>query len=172
MVDDFELYDEPSFEALEFTALAQLCEPPSKNHVLQWIREIPDDAELDTQKSGKWLIFVSPDTVDDWWEIIKNRTEEGTLGAGAKVSTALGACLRGAKQHVICVYTKDYTDKEDVNRVRRALARDGIVWRIPYKRDYDTVRGSDKITYWADRSGLPGVAPSAGEAGRVRRKPR
>ncbi|MCW7075225.1 MAG: DUF1917 domain-containing protein [Candidatus Methanospirare jalkutatii] len=59
-----------------------------------------------TPRSGKWLIFVDPENVDEVWAKIKKAVEEGKLGDSAKVSTAKPNPLAGkSKAHVICVYT-------------------------------------------------------------------
>src|SRR5262249_15095683 len=41
-----------------------------------------------TENSGKWLVFVSAEQVDEAWAKIKCATEEGRLGFAAKVATA------------------------------------------------------------------------------------
>ena len=42
---------------------------------------------------------------------------------------------------VICVYTYDWTDEEDVMRIRQELRQLGITRKIPYKADEDTESG-------------------------------
>jgi len=46
-----------------------------------------------------------------------------------------------ANTKVICVYTYDWTDESDVMRVRAELRNLGIVSKIPYKSDDDTLNG-------------------------------
>lgn len=41
----------------------------------------------------------------------------------------------------MCVYTYDWTDEEDVMRVREELRKLGITRKIPYKSDEDTLAG-------------------------------
>jgi hypothetical protein len=96
--------------------------------------------------SGKWLIFVSVDNIDTVWEKIKLATESGLLGGGSKVSTAKpnpNAAISNMK--VICVYTYDYTDKEDVMRVRQELRKIGVISKIPYKTDNATRQGQYQV---------------------------
>jgi hypothetical protein len=95
-----------------------------------------------TAKSGKWLVFVPISQVDDVWAKIKHATEDGRLGDSAKVATAKpnpNASDRSKK--VICVYTYDWTDEEDVRRIRDELRVLGIASKIPYKTDRDTSAG-------------------------------
>ncbi len=100
-----------------------------------------------TPRSGKWLIFVDPENVDEVWAKIKKAVEEGKLGDSAKVSTAKPNPLAGkSKAHVICVYTYDWTDEKDVKRIREELRKLGITNKIPYKADEDTLKGKYRIT--------------------------
>ena len=95
-------------------------------------------------RSGKWLVFVSRENVDEVWEKIRNATEAGRLGTGSKVSTAKPSRLSSdpaKRTHVICVYTRDWTNRNDVMRVREELRKLGIINKIPYKADEDTLSG-------------------------------
>jgi len=94
-----------------------------------------------TPRSGKWLVFVRPEDVDEVWARIRKAVEEGRLGHAAKVATAAPNPLARPGRRVICVYTYDWTDEADVRRVREELRRLGITWKIPYKADEDTRRG-------------------------------
>ncbi|MCE9591487.1 MAG: DUF1917 domain-containing protein [Planctomycetes bacterium] len=96
-----------------------------------------------TERGGKWLIFVPVMNLDAVWAKIKDATEKGLLGGSAKAATAMPN--RNAKNpdtKVICVYTYDWTDEEDVRRIRGTLRELGIVTKIPYKADNDTHAGS------------------------------
>ena len=42
---------------------------------------------------------------------------------------------------MICVYTYDWTDEEDVRRIREVLRELGFVKKIPYKADQETRAG-------------------------------
>lgn len=46
---------------------------------------------------------------------------------------------------VICVFTYDSTDKEDVMRIRKELRKIGIEARIPYKTDNTTKQGKYSV---------------------------
>ncbi|KAG6850184.1 hypothetical protein C0991_010684 [Blastosporella zonata] len=99
--------------------------------------------------SGKWLIYAKPHQIDDLWSrivtaVIAN-APAGT-GASAKVSPA-----REGEPHVICVYVDDYSDAEKVGRVRDALRRVGVRWRIGFKPDIYTHLGIYKENEWRIR---------------------
>jgi hypothetical protein len=99
------------------------------------------------RRSGKWLIFVDPKNVDEVWAKIKKATEEGKLGDDVKVATAKPNPLAGKSgANVICVYTYDWTDEKDVKRVREELRKLGVVNKIPYKSDEDTLSGKYRVT--------------------------
>ena len=117
---------------------------PSKVTDVYWIfaeRRMGQYPEA-TMYSGKWLIFVSLGRLDAVWRKIKYATENGQLGPESKTATAKPNSLAGkSKQKVICVYTYDWTDDQDVKRTRDELKNLGIVWKIPYKTDQDTLDG-------------------------------
>ena len=122
---------------------------PSKVTDVYWIYAIRKKGKYPkaTPRSGKWLIFVDPENVDEVWAKIKKAVEEGKLGDSAKVSTAKPNPLAGkSRAHVICVYTYDWTDENDVKRIREELRNLGITNKIPYKADEDTLKGKYRIT--------------------------
>ena len=54
----------------------------------------------------------------------------------AKASTALRSM--GRDGHIICVYTLDWADRQDLMRAREVLQSLGFVKELGYKRDIDT----------------------------------
>ncbi len=95
-----------------------------------------------TFNGGKWLVFVDVNKIDEVWSKIKTATENGLLGVESKVSTARkNPNAIDPNKKVICVYTYDYTDKEDVMRIRQELRNIGIKNKIPYKTDNATTEG-------------------------------
>jgi hypothetical protein len=95
-----------------------------------------------TAQSGKWLVFIGAAKVDSIWKRIKQAVEVGLLGDRAKVSTAKpNPNARDPDRQVICVFTYNYEDIEDVRRIREQLRRLGITEKIAYKADKDTRAG-------------------------------
>jgi len=95
-----------------------------------------------SRNGGKWLIFVPVGRVDKIWSKIKLATESGKLGEQSKVATAKSnSNAANSNIKVICVYTYDWTDEEDVMRIRQELRQLGITRKIPYKADEDTDLG-------------------------------
>jgi len=82
---------------------------------------------------GKWLVLSPPGEVDSTWSRIAKATHGGTLGISSKVSPR-----DDSGKHVICVFTRDYTDETDVERVRNGLRRLGMRGKIGYKPDIYT----------------------------------
>ncbi len=102
-------------------------------------------------KSGKWLVFVPNRDIDEVWSKIRKATEEGRLGDFSKVATAKPNQYASSQDRkVICVYTYDWTDYEDVMRIRDELRTLGITSKIPYKSDEDTM--DDKYSVKGDKS--------------------
>jgi Basophilic leukemia-expressed protein Bles03 len=130
---------------------------PSKTTLMYWIvQDAPDAgrAEMDDEKAGKWLIFLTDDRVDELWRRIRNATAAGELGISAKVSTAKPNPESRDERKVIYVYTRDWADEADVMRVRERLREMGVIDRIGYKRNIETFRGEysekgKKVTYYS-----------------------
>jgi hypothetical protein len=112
---------------------------PLKTTNQAWISisasEIP--TPQNTIEAGKWLIFCDNDKVDDTWIIIAQATYNNQLGFGSKVSTSM---IPNDKK-VICVYTNNADDEDDIMRVRKALRKLGIKQKLPYKTNLATKQG-------------------------------
>jgi hypothetical protein len=108
-------------------------------------------------RSGKWLLFVDRRRADETWERIAQATAGGRLGPVSKCGTARpNLSARDRRTTVICVYTYDYNDRNDVMRVREELRGLGFAKRIPYKLDsvtragrYSTDSGRSVASLWA-----------------------
>jgi len=87
---------------------------------------------------GKWLIHRPRIEIDKAWLVVAKATFDKTLGRGAKVSTVSSVAENREGSHVICVYTRNYLDLEDVGRVRSLLRKMGFVEPLCYKPDIYT----------------------------------
>ncbi|KAG5334224.1 UPF0696 protein C11orf68 [Termitomyces sp. J132] len=99
--------------------------------------------------SGKWLIYAEPHKIDDLWSRIVTAVIANApagVGARAKVSPA-----RPGEPHVVCVYVEDYSNAAEVDRVREALRRVGVRWKIGFKPDIYTHLGIYKTNEWKIR---------------------
>lgn len=85
--------------------------------------------------SGKWMLFPMPQDVDAVWRAVADATASGQLGSGAKVATkseieeeedSQGRPGSG-RARVVCVYTNDFADVPDVQRVVLKLDQLGLV---------------------------------------------
>ncbi len=96
----------------------------------------------DTDRSGKWLVFLPADEIDAFWARVREAIQSGRLGDQAKVATRAKKDLRdGVGKHVVCIYTYDHDDRADVWRIRAELRELGVTWRIYYKADEATMNG-------------------------------
>lgn len=116
---------------------------PSQTKNEYWVHAVhPNPPHSWTDQSGKWLIFVPFNRLDEKWAIIAKETEAGRLGISAKAATAKPNGLSQNKWiKVICVYTYDSTDQQDVMRVREHLRALGFAKKIAYKADQATFEG-------------------------------
>ena len=106
-------------------------------------REYPEA----TPRSGKRLVFVDRENIDEVWEKIKKAVEDEKLGDSAKVSPSTPSPYAAEpKKHVIYVYAYDWTDEKDVKRIREELRKLGITHKMPYKTDGDIRKEKYRIT--------------------------
>ncbi|HJJ89458.1 MAG TPA: DUF1917 domain-containing protein [Methanocorpusculum sp.] len=130
---------------------------PTKTTKSYWIQQDWPRAgtrETGAEEVGKWLIFLTPEEIDTAWEKVRNATVAGTLGIGAKVSTAKENEEGRGNRKVIYVFTENWEDEKDVMRVRNELKNLGFVNRIGYKRNIDTYAGEyckkgKRVTYYS-----------------------
>lgn len=95
-----------------------------------------------TPRSGKWLVFGDAARVDEVWDEIREATERGALGGFSKVATSRpNPTGPDPSRRVICVYTYDSDDVQDVMRVRDSLRNLGVTEKTGYKTDAKTVAG-------------------------------
>lgn len=86
---------------------------------------------------GKWLVYRDVSEINNAWKFIAKAVFNGELGISAKVSTT----QQGKERHVICAYTYDYLDLDDVKRVREKLRDLGFEESLCYKPDIYTYLG-------------------------------
>lgn len=132
-----------------------------------WVWTDAPPARTETAgRGGKWLIFSHPEQHDEAWALVRDATEDGTLGVQAKAATAKGNPLaKGSKTLLICVYTGDFEDRDDVKRVLARLRELGFGDRIYYKTNEDTrnrVYGKGASLYTAQAGSCEFTARSSG----------
>ncbi|KAJ7357822.1 hypothetical protein OS493_022632 [Desmophyllum pertusum] len=105
---------------------------------------VRDLAEKYAYKSGKWLIYSERARIDAIWKSVATAVVSGRLGTAAKVST------RDPEEstHVICVYTEDFTDEEEVRAVEKGLKEVGVTAQMLYKPDIYTTLGIYRNNPW------------------------
>ena len=80
------------------------------------------------------------------WKTLAALHLNGDLGIDAKVATKLQA-LGPSQSYVICVYTRDYLNLNDVQRVRKKLKEIGFNKPLAYKPDLYTYLGIYSKTF-------------------------
>lgn len=104
-----------------------------------WIYADSPTSSPNFERTGKWTVFSNPEVHDANWEKIRGATISGELGYSAKAATAKCNPLQGASRSLlICVYTNDYENFEDLKRVLIALRHLGFMERLSYKSNNDT----------------------------------
>ncbi|RDL33826.1 DUF1917-domain-containing protein [Venustampulla echinocandica] len=120
------------------------------------VKEILDTAAKLHCTSGKWMIFCPPEEVNAVWSIVARATAENDLGIAAKVAPDDG---NNRKPRLICIYTKDFTDRQDVSRVIHKLKSLGLVdatsnKSIYYKCDAYTYLGLNSANRYGIQASL------------------
>ena len=95
---------------------------PDRDHLESTIISI---AQSKNVTSGKWMLFPYPPDVDAVWSKVCHSTLSGRLGSAAKVATDNGSAEK--TQRLICVYTEDFSNQDDVKRVLAELRDLGLV---------------------------------------------
>jgi hypothetical protein len=118
---------------------------PSETTETYWIHAKPIRSELIRPAYiGKWLVYAPSSDIDRVWELIRKANDKGFLGIGAKVATAKSnPNSSDPDTKVICVYTGDYENIEDVRLVGLELNKLGFGLDRPiyYKPDTMTYEG-------------------------------
>ena len=108
---------------------------PSKVPGVYWIEaKNPNPSHQPTPRSGEFRINTTLDLVDEQWAIIKQATENGTLGYKSKVSTAPTDGIPHGKQRMICIRTYDADDATDTERIQTKLSELSFK-NVIYERD-------------------------------------
>ena len=89
--------------------------------------------DLDELGSGKWMLFVKTDDLDEIWTKIRNLTVTDQLGYGAKSATMVpNSNARNSNEKVICVYVSETSDFVEVSSVVWKLVQNNLV--PPYQK--------------------------------------
>jgi hypothetical protein len=128
--------------------LLRKSEKPSEDFSSNWHFKISPLCKsfVSGDMTGKWCIFVPRDNVDAAWDKIKDALERNQLLC-AKVSTVLPSMAHG-NIHVICVYTDNWANAQDLTYVRDVLRTLGFEEELGYKRDVDTRSGRTGPGEW------------------------
>ncbi|RLM70413.1 putative phosphothreonine lyase domain-containg protein [Halorubrum sp. Atlit-26R] len=105
------------------------------------VRDVDRLALETTYLSGKWLVERPAETVDEVWEAVVDDVAAGEFW-DAKVTTRAGREAFGETDHAVLVFTPNYFDRADVDRVRRRLREaHGVTEAIRYRPDVYTLDG-------------------------------
>jgi len=70
------------------------------------------------------MLFPKLEDAPRYWYKVAEATIDNRLGIGAKISTGLG---EAREERLICIYTKDFFDMDDIRRVLEGLVELGFV---------------------------------------------
>lgn len=113
---------------------------------------IADLASMTGKTSGKWLFFVATgNTADSNWQTVAEGVVKRLIpnAYAAKISpneNPKGGS--GNKEHVICVYNKNFLDMNEVMAAEKGLRDIGIQCWLCYKPDIYTYLDIYKVNKW------------------------
>lgn len=112
--------------------------PPTDDEA---VRELDRQALERGKTIGKWQVTGSAARIEELWPDLVADAAEGTVWA-AKAMTAYGREQLPYDEYVIAVYTPNYFEKRDVDRVRDHLREEyGLTQELFYKPDVYTAEG-------------------------------
>ncbi|MGW3465315.1 putative phosphothreonine lyase domain-containing protein [Streptomyces olivaceoviridis] len=118
---------------------------PSHETTEPWLWAATPDTPLtedDHPFSGKWIWFTPLSLLDASWTTIRAATEDGLLGYRSKAATLINTRTKSDDtRRPICVYTRDWRNIDDVQRVLTNLRALGTADVLLYKTDSDTLNG-------------------------------
>jgi len=76
-------------------------------------------------RGGKWMLFPEPAEVNQVWAVVARATANNELGIAAKVAPRVPETP--IKSRLICIYTNDFADKDDIGRVLSRMRELGLV---------------------------------------------
>ncbi|KAL2210737.1 DUF1917-domain-containing protein [Sarocladium strictum] len=123
----------------------------------QAVDDILNLAHAARVRAGKWMLFCPPGEVNDIWSAVARATANNELGIAAKVAPK-SEDEDPRKDRLVCVYTADFRDREDVGRVLQRLRELKLVEAkgrpIYYKPDAFTYIGIASGNPWELRSSI------------------
>jgi hypothetical protein len=122
--------------------------PKSKHFIRRLKTMITDIGEKYHVTLGKWMLLFSPDDIDEQWNTIARALYNGDLGSAVTAKVAPKGHPYG---HLICVYSSDFDDLDDVMKLRDELSQLGFNDPLDYKSDIYTLLG----IYENNKFGLP-----------------
>jgi len=125
---------------------------PSQTFEGEWIyaNSEQNNYHVKRGRSGKWLIFEYKDEIDETWNKIKKATREGIFGTRSKDATARPSPKASNNNfRVICIYTADFDNTADINRIAKSIRSLGIENKLIYKLNNNIVQRelNDKFRY-------------------------
>ncbi|PPJ53281.1 hypothetical protein CBER1_11929 [Cercospora berteroae] len=93
--------------------------PPNSSHLERDLRALAVETGV---TFGKWMLFPGAANLERYWRTVATATAEGRLGPTSK-SAVLNP---ETADNLICVYTYDFSDRDEVERVLKALVDAGL----------------------------------------------
>jgi hypothetical protein len=119
---------------------------PSLREKFDWIWSFYNHPTYprDTTRSGKWMLYIPNEEIDNAWSQVKTALSQGKLGRLAKVISISGAKpdrFTGKMRQVLIIFTYDWQDATDTLRILEVVRNIGLTQQAYWKANEDTDTG-------------------------------
>lgn len=138
---------------------------PFKRHVplLGICKQPKDTRAIDPNLTGKFMLFIDKNKLDEKWKVVKEATEGGFLSYSSKCSTAKESPNAiDTNKGLICIYTASIYDMGEIKRVECAIRKivkyhDVLYYKGDIQTMTETTDDKLKITYLYKFEGVPSL---------------
>ncbi|KAJ9625562.1 hypothetical protein H2203_004319 [Taxawa tesnikishii (nom. ined.)] len=131
--------------AAKYKCTSGKARPPSSRHIRSTLR------------LSKWTFLPDRDELARTWRLVAEGVVDGRLGTAATLAT-LDPTDPPGKSRLVCFYTEDFSNTEDVRRVLKELVETGVAPRegrgIYYRCDAYTYFGTESDNPFGPRASI------------------
>lgn len=107
-------------------------------------RSPPSPLYLLIELNLKWMLFIEPAFVNEVWATVARATVKNELGIAAKVAPR--AEKGSPKERLVCIYTYDFSDRDDIARVLGRMKQLDLVRTGPGRKPIYYKAGKQELT--------------------------
>lgn len=123
------------------------------SHYWLYANNPKDKRVIDPNLTGKFMLFIDKNELDEKWKVVKKATEDGFFSYNSKCSTAKeNPNAIDTNKGLICIYTASIYDMEEIKRVERAIRKiinhdDTLYYKSDIQTMTEITNDKLKLTY-------------------------